>query len=46
MPNSSEKQKVTLGRIFVHQETGHVVCNTCQKATAGGKFSSGKKWDE
>ena len=46
MPNSSEKQKVTLGQIFVHQETGHVVCILCQKANAGGDFSSGKKWDE
>ena len=46
MPNSSEKQKVTLGQIFVHHETGQVVCSICQKANAGGDFSSGKKWDE
>ena len=46
MPNSSGKQRVTLKEIFTHRETGDVVCNICQKANAGGEFSSGKKWDE
>ena len=42
MPNSSEKQKVSLGQIFVHQETGDVVCSICQKANAGGDSAVAK----
>ena len=46
LPDSLLEQTVKLGVIFKYREVDdHVVCEICSKASAGGDFSKGKRWE-